>query len=419
MERYRDYESDQQCFLTLDPSETFGQKSFETFLVTTIKNLDLSAFWSNNDLGGEAPYDPRAMLGIVLYGFCRGIFSSRKLEYACRNDMSFIYVSGHNCPDHAAICRFLKKFDVELKQVFRQFVAGFFIDMLKTPFYFHGNILPIEKPRVLHAAHGRLYDFLIVDFSKGGNKKRVIMVSLLFLIPAFMCLAQAMKTVTVVEFDHPPLAYEDTQTKEAKGAEIAYITAVLKDLGYQPQFKFVPFARMLGMLQTGDVDLGPFMTKTPEREDFVFFSSKTVLTMVPVIVVSKDSPLKEVKTPDDLKGMKIGFTANLVMPAFFKDSGVTFVLATGKYDTDKNFMMLSAKRFDAFLDLNPYSLRFVGKGLGVIDSVRLLNIPGAGVSYYFAVSKKSKIASDLIAGINNSINSKKYDFEKFLQEELR
>lgn len=249
--------------------------------------------------------------------------------------------------------------------------------------------------------------------------KRIITVCLFFLIPTFVCLAQAGQSISVVEFDHPPFAYEDIQTKEAKGAEIKYITDILKDLGYYPKFTFVPFARMLGMLKEGDVDLGPFVTKTTEREAFVYFSSKSILTMFPVIVVSKDSPLKQLKTPDDLKGMKIGFTANLAMPAFFKDSGITFELASGKYETDRNFMMLSAKRYDGFLDLNPYSLRFVAKGLDVIDTIRLINIPGSGVSYYFVVPKKSKIAVDLLAGINSSIDSKKYDFEKYLQEELR
>lgn len=122
MQRYRTYEPDQHCFLTLDPTVTFGPKSFETFLVTTIKDLDLNQFWTNEDRGGEAPYDPRAMLGIILYGFCRGIFSSRKLEHACRNDLGFMYVSGHNSPDHAAICRFLKRFGNELKLILRQLV---------------------------------------------------------------------------------------------------------------------------------------------------------------------------------------------------------------------------------------------------------------------------------------------------------
>ena len=62
------------------------------------------------------------MLGIILYGFCRGIFTSRKLEKACRNDLGFMYVSGHNTPDHAAICRFLQRHRDILNETFRQIV---------------------------------------------------------------------------------------------------------------------------------------------------------------------------------------------------------------------------------------------------------------------------------------------------------
>ncbi len=140
MERFRDYRPNQVSLITFDPEVHFGSGSFEVFLVKTIGNLDLSVFWSGRhakyealgDLGGEAPYDPRAMLGIVLYGFSRGIFSSRKLENACRNDLGFQYVSGFNEPDHAALCRFIKDHDGAMKAVFRQLVyiahASGFID---------------------------------------------------------------------------------------------------------------------------------------------------------------------------------------------------------------------------------------------------------------------------------------------------
>ncbi len=122
MERFRTYEPDQQVFVNLDPAETFGTDSFETYLVDSINAIDLSGFWSASDRGGEAPYDPRAMLGLILYGICQGIYSSRKLEHACRHDLGFMYVSGHNCPDHAAICRFLARHPIQIKEAFRNVV---------------------------------------------------------------------------------------------------------------------------------------------------------------------------------------------------------------------------------------------------------------------------------------------------------
>ncbi|MBI9103091.1 MAG: transposase [Spirochaetales bacterium] len=122
MERFRIYDPNQQVMMILNPSNNFGEDSFEVFLVNIINTLDTSHFWPNEDRGGETPYDPRAMLGIILYGFCRGTFSSRKLERACLTDIGFIYVSGHNTPDHAAICRFLKCWRIQLKEIFAQIV---------------------------------------------------------------------------------------------------------------------------------------------------------------------------------------------------------------------------------------------------------------------------------------------------------
>ncbi len=122
MERFREYRPKQIAFIQFDPVQHFGKDSFECFLVHTIGTLDLAGFWSNDDKGGEPPYDPRAMLGIILYGFCRGIFSSRKLENACRNDLGFQYVSGFNTPDHAAICRFIQDHQKMVREVFRQIV---------------------------------------------------------------------------------------------------------------------------------------------------------------------------------------------------------------------------------------------------------------------------------------------------------
>lgn len=122
MDRFRRYEPDQIVLVSIESAVAFGKGSFERFLVETLGELDLTVFWDREDNGGESPYDPRAMLGIVLYGFCRGMFSSRKLENACRTDTGFMYVSGHNCPDHAAICRFIQTKREPLKDVFRQLV---------------------------------------------------------------------------------------------------------------------------------------------------------------------------------------------------------------------------------------------------------------------------------------------------------
>ena len=166
MDRFKAYEPDQQVFITIDPSEQFGRDSFESFLVSTIKELDVSAFWSNIDRGGETPYDPRSLLGIILYGFCRGIYSSRKLEHSCRYDLGFMYVSGHNAPDHAVICRFLNKYKQEIKLAFRQLVY-----VAHSKGYIDYHCLALDGTKI-RANVSRSYTGTLKDFKKRTARKR-------------------------------------------------------------------------------------------------------------------------------------------------------------------------------------------------------------------------------------------------------
>jgi polar amino acid transport system substrate-binding protein len=247
--------------------------------------------------------------------------------------------------------------------------------------------------------------------------KRYIAVSVIMLQVLF---CQAGEKITIVEFVHPPFAYLDTQTNEAKGAEIAFISDILKDLGYQPNFTFVPFARMVPTMEAGDADIGPLLAKTPEREKFMNFSSTSVLTMIPVIVVLNESPLKTLKAPSDLKDMKIGFAVNQTTPSFFDNSGLPpFELVTGDNLTEQNFKKLIGQRINACIELNPINVRIVAKSMGITDKIRTVNIPGNGTVFYLTISKKTKLSTAIVNNINAKLNSKKFIFDKYLQDELK
>jgi polar amino acid transport system substrate-binding protein len=249
--------------------------------------------------------------------------------------------------------------------------------------------------------------------------KRLIVLSVLLLL-VILYPVQAEEPVTIVEFIHPPFVYKDTQSNEVKGAEITYLKDILKDLGYKPTVTIVPFPRMLIMLETGDADIGPFLTKTAQREVFAYYSSKPVLTMSPILVVLKDSPLKKLKKPSDLKDLKIGFAQKQTVPAFFKNSGLPpFDLASGDNLTEQNLKKLINKRFDTCIELNPFNTKLVAKTMGITNSIRLIDIPDSETNFYIIISKKSKIGSDILKGINARMKLSKYNFEKYLQKELK
>lgn len=59
---------------------------------------------------GRIEYSPRLLFKIVLYGCSRGIYGTREIERACRENVNFMYLlEGHRPPDHNTIARFRKE----------------------------------------------------------------------------------------------------------------------------------------------------------------------------------------------------------------------------------------------------------------------------------------------------------------------
>ena len=99
----------QSVFISFSPEDHFPRGSFERFLVDVFSQIEFEESIEEllPDQGGETPYDPRAIFGAIFYGFSKGVFSSRKLETACRQDMGFMYVSGFCTPDHSTFSRYI------------------------------------------------------------------------------------------------------------------------------------------------------------------------------------------------------------------------------------------------------------------------------------------------------------------------
>src|SRR3954451_8135399 len=62
---------------------------------------DAASRWS-----GSAGYDPRMLLGLLVYGYCQGVRSSRQIERMCLTDVAFRVLCAQDGPDHATIARF-------------------------------------------------------------------------------------------------------------------------------------------------------------------------------------------------------------------------------------------------------------------------------------------------------------------------
>jgi transposase len=69
---------------------------------------------------GYPPHSPRMMTALLLYGYMRGVYSSRKLSQACQERTDFMFVSGMNTPDHRPIAAFRKRHRKALEGLFAQ-----------------------------------------------------------------------------------------------------------------------------------------------------------------------------------------------------------------------------------------------------------------------------------------------------------
>jgi len=115
-----------QLFL-LPPSiaDWLPEEHLVWFVLDVVAVVDLSAFHARhpNDGAGRAAYDPEMMLALLLYGYCRGLRSSRRIEAACRADLAFRAICADVFPDHIAIARFRSHHEEALRAVFIDVLA--------------------------------------------------------------------------------------------------------------------------------------------------------------------------------------------------------------------------------------------------------------------------------------------------------
>lgn len=67
---------------------------------------------------GRPPYEPEMMVALLLYAYCCGIRSSRRIEAHCRTDAAFRVICGGLVPDHATIARFVVEHEHALEGLF-------------------------------------------------------------------------------------------------------------------------------------------------------------------------------------------------------------------------------------------------------------------------------------------------------------
>jgi transposase len=95
------------------------------WLVEVVGRLELGAFYGEyrEDGSGRPAHDPAMMVALLLYGYCVGERSSRRIERRCWEDVAFRVVAANRAPDHTTINRFRKRHAERLADLFVQVLA--------------------------------------------------------------------------------------------------------------------------------------------------------------------------------------------------------------------------------------------------------------------------------------------------------
>jgi len=113
---------DRETGYLLPPSvdEWLPQRHLARFVVEVIDGLDLLAMSRRYRGTGSASYHPALLLGILVYGYATGVFSSRKLERATYDSVAFRFIAANDHPDHDTIATFRRRFLKEIEGLFVQ-----------------------------------------------------------------------------------------------------------------------------------------------------------------------------------------------------------------------------------------------------------------------------------------------------------
>jgi len=120
--RFRDYSPSQDFLLPPSLREWLPSDHLANFIGDVVDALDLSEIVDayDNSQGGQAPFHPLLMTKLLLYAYCIGVPSSRRIEKSTYEVIPFRVLSANQHPDHDTISEFRKRHLVALSRIFLQ-----------------------------------------------------------------------------------------------------------------------------------------------------------------------------------------------------------------------------------------------------------------------------------------------------------
>ena len=122
---FRDFNPDQIIMLPPDLRDWLPEGHLAYQVADLVGALDLGAFFLPYEGDGRrnCPYNPEMMVRVLIYGYCRGVFSSRRLARYLREDVGGRYLAAGNLPAHRTLCQFRRRHLKDFGDLFVQVVG--------------------------------------------------------------------------------------------------------------------------------------------------------------------------------------------------------------------------------------------------------------------------------------------------------
>jgi transposase len=132
MARFVDADRDTAYLLPPSVSDWLPQDHLARFVVEIVERLDLSGMVGQYAGRGSAAHHPSVLVGLLIYGYATGTFSSRKIERATHDSVAFRFIAANTHPDHDTLASFRRRFLPQVEALFvRVLVIAREMDCLK------------------------------------------------------------------------------------------------------------------------------------------------------------------------------------------------------------------------------------------------------------------------------------------------
>jgi len=123
---FRSDDLDQALLLAPSLHDWLPDDHLAHFIADVVKQLDLSAIYASyeeKDGRGQSAYAPAMMVRVLLYGYCTGTYSSRRIEAKTYDEVAYRYLAADEHPDHSTLAEFRKRH--------LEALAGLFVQSLR------------------------------------------------------------------------------------------------------------------------------------------------------------------------------------------------------------------------------------------------------------------------------------------------